>query len=77
MSWYYWCVSSSLRRNKQLTMISVTNYDNPASLAVAVWPYCFTPIATACTSSAGQVVTFALLTFKNSGGLLHTSLLGI
>ncbi|VDB92590.1 unnamed protein product [Peniophora sp. CBMAI 1063] len=39
MSWYY----------------CVTNYDNPASLAVAVWPYCFTPIATALAAFCTQV----------------------
>ncbi|KZV68181.1 hypothetical protein PENSPDRAFT_634699 [Peniophora sp. CONT] len=38
MAWYY----------------CVTNYDNPASLAVAAWPYTFTPIATALAAFVTQ-----------------------
>ncbi|KAF8553140.1 hypothetical protein OG21DRAFT_1414869, partial [Imleria badia] len=34
---------------------TVTNYDNPAALAVAEWPYTFTPIATALAALVTQL----------------------
>ncbi|KAI9463138.1 hypothetical protein HD554DRAFT_2027300, partial [Boletus coccyginus] len=34
---------------------TVTNFDNPAALAVAEWPYTFTPIATALTAFVTQL----------------------
>jgi len=39
MAWYY----------------TVTNYDNPAALAMAEWPYTFTPIATALAALVTQL----------------------
>jgi len=33
----------------------VTNYDNPAALAVAQWPYTFTPVATALAALVTQL----------------------
>ncbi|KAI9463144.1 hypothetical protein HD554DRAFT_1417403 [Boletus coccyginus] len=34
---------------------TVTNYDNPAALAVGVWPYIFTPIGTALAALVTQI----------------------
>ncbi|TFY83479.1 hypothetical protein EWM64_g531 [Hericium alpestre] len=57
MAWEYWSVLFAFLHGGCLSKIcvSVTNFANPAALEVALWPYTFTPIATALAALATQI----------------------